>query len=224
MRKFTLLLSVIVHLAVAIAVFMAPLFAAEALPVVRDARPAWMPVATAVLPEVPRRTPPRPPSPSEISDVAPQAASFPTQAPDVLQPESAPPPLWSAGLAESRGVPAGLPGSGAGDPFAAPPPAPASAPRAPLRVGGAVEPPRKIVHVAPVYPPIAVAARREGRVILEAVIAEDGSVGDVRVLRSVPLLDQAAIDAVRQWRFTPTRLNGEPVQVLMSVTVAFVLQ
>jgi protein TonB len=61
-------------------------------------------------------------------------------------------------------------------------------------------------------------------VILEAVIAEDGRVRDVRVLRSIQLLDQAAIDAVRQWRFTPTLLNGVPVPIVMTVTVNFELQ
>jgi protein TonB len=75
--------------------------------------------------------------------------------------------------------------------------------------------------VSPVYPGIARSARVSGVVILETTIAEDGSVRDVRVLRSVPLLDQAAVDAVRQWRFTPTLLNGRPVAVLMTVTVAF---
>jgi len=61
-------------------------------------------------------------------------------------------------------------------------------------------------------------------VILEAVIDEGGSVRDVKVLRSVALLDQAAIDAVRQWRFTPTLLSGEPVPIVMTVTVSFTLQ
>jgi protein TonB len=61
-------------------------------------------------------------------------------------------------------------------------------------------------------------------VILEAVIAEDGSVRDVRVLRSIPLLDAAAMEAVRQWRFSPTLLNGEPVPIVMTVTVAFRLR
>ena len=62
-----------------------------------------------------------------------------------------------------------------------------------------------------------------GTVVLEAVIAEDGRVEDVRVLRSIRLLDDAAADAVRQWRFTPTLLNGTPVRVLMTVTVSFAL-
>jgi len=73
----------------------------------------------------------------------------------------------------------------------------------------------------PDYPAIARSARVTGTVILEAVIAEDGTVRDVRVLRSIRLLDEAAIEAVRQWRFTPTLLNGEAVPVIMTVTVAF---
>ena len=71
---------------------------------------------------------------------------------------------------------------------------------------------------------MALASRREGIVILEAVIAENGTVRDVRVLRSIPLLDQAAVDAVRQWQFTPTLLNGEPVPIVMTVTVNFQLR
>jgi len=77
--------------------------------------------------------------------------------------------------------------------------------------------------VAPRYPAIAQASRVEGVVILEAVIAEDGSVQDVRVLRSKPLLDDAAMEAVRQWRFTPTLLGGQPVPVVMTITVSFTL-
>ncbi len=81
----------------------------------------------------------------------------------------------------------------------------------------------RIVHVAPEYPAIARASRTSGVVILEALIAEDGRVRDVRVLRSVPLLDDAATRAVLQWQFTPTLLNGEAVPVVMTVTVSFTL-
>ncbi len=102
-----------------------------------------------------------------------------------------------------------------------PPPPP---PPPPLRVGGEIGPPQRVTDVAPVYPPIARAAHVEGIVILEAVIGEDDGARDVRVLRSRPLLDAAAIDAVRQWRFTPTLLNGRPVPVVMTVTVAFKLR
>jgi len=64
----------------------------------------------------------------------------------------------------------------------------------------------------------------QGRVILEATISKDGSVKDVKILRPLPMLDQAAVDAVQQWKYTPTMLNKEPVEVIMTVTVDFALQ
>ena len=76
----------------------------------------------------------------------------------------------------------------------------------------------------PVYPDIAMRARIAGVVVLEATIDAQGKVVNLRVLRSVPLLDQAAVDAVRQWEFTPTRLNGVAVPVVMTVTVNFTLR
>ncbi|MCY4598488.1 MAG: energy transducer TonB [Acidobacteria bacterium] len=76
----------------------------------------------------------------------------------------------------------------------------------------------------PVYPPVAQSARVQGIVILEAVIGPSGRVTEVTVLRSVPLLDEAAIAAVKQWEYTPTLLNGVPVPVIMTVTVNFMLQ
>jgi protein TonB len=79
----------------------------------------------------------------------------------------------------------------------------------------------KIVHVNPTYPAIAQAARVQGTVILDAIIGTNGRVESVRLLRSVPLLDEAALGAVRQWVFIPTRVNGRPVPVVMTVTVAF---
>lgn len=92
-----------------------------------------------------------------------------------------------------------------------------------LRVGGTIGPPTKTRHVNPMYPAAAQSAKVQGVVILETRIGTDGKVTDARVLRSVPLLDQAAIDAVMQWEFTPTRVNGEAVPVLMTVTVQFTL-
>jgi protein TonB len=97
-------------------------------------------------------------------------------------------------------------------------------PQEPIRVGGAIRTPVKVRDVAPTYPQIAQAARVQGIVILEATIGADGQVLNARVLRSVPLLDQAALDAVQQWQFTPTLLNGVPVPVVMTVTVSFVLR
>jgi protein TonB len=91
----------------------------------------------------------------------------------------------------------------------------------PLRVGGNIKAPEKIRHVNAVYPEIARAARVQGVVIVEVRIETDGTVSDVKVLRSIPLLDEAAIEAVRQWLFVPTLLNGSPVPIMMTTTINF---
>jgi len=123
------------------------------------------------------------------------------------------------------GVRGGVPGGVATAPPSPPPPPPPPGWAAgAIRVGGQMPPPTKTKHVNPVYPPIAESARVQGVVILETIIGADGKVQDARVLRSIPLLDQAALDAVKQWEFTPTLLNGSPVPIIMTVTVQFTLQ
>ena len=92
-----------------------------------------------------------------------------------------------------------------------------------MRVGGNIKAPTKIKYVKPVYPALAMSARIQGVVIVEGTVGEDGRVSYARVIRSIPLLDQAALDAVRQWEFTPTLLNGVPVPVIMTMTVNFTL-
>ena len=92
-----------------------------------------------------------------------------------------------------------------------------------VRVGGDIKEPKKIKDVKPVYPEEAKNAGVQGIVILEAIIGTDGSVQEAKVLRPVPMLDKAALDAVIQWRYTPTLLNGEPVEVVMTLTVTFTL-
>jgi TonB family protein len=91
----------------------------------------------------------------------------------------------------------------------------------PLRIGGKIHAPKKIKDVEPVYPAIAQSARVAGPVTIEATIGPDGKVVDAKVVRSIPMLDQAALDAVRQWEYTPTLLNGVPVPVLVTVTINF---
>jgi TonB family protein len=100
-------------------------------------------------------------------------------------------------------------------------PAVSPPPEAPVRVGGNIRTPRKIADAAPVMPPGAAQANIRGVVILEIVVGADGAVRDARILRSIPPLDQAALDAVRQWRYEPTLLNGTAVPVIMTVTVNF---
>lgn len=89
-----------------------------------------------------------------------------------------------------------------------------------IRVGGQIKEPKKLKDVPPDYPNIAKQARVQGVVILECTISPQGAVVDVKVLRGIPLLDQAAIDAVKQWVYEPT---GIPVPLIMTVTVTFTL-
>lgn len=96
-------------------------------------------------------------------------------------------------------------------------------PSGPIRVGGDIKEPRKIRNVAPIYPEEAQRAGVQGYVLMEALIGTDGSVRDAKVLGGEPLLTDAALTAVRQWVYTPTLLNGVPVEVLMNVTMHFKL-
>lgn len=107
--------------------------------------------------------------------------------------------------------------------FPVAPPSLAPPPQEPLRVGGGIKEPRKITDVRPIYPEVAREAGVSGVVILEATIDAEGNVAAVRILRSIPLLDQAAIDSVRNWKYAPAMLNGAPVSVMMTVTVNFSL-
>jgi TonB family protein len=97
----------------------------------------------------------------------------------------------------------------------------APSPLGPVRVGGGVKEPRKIRHVDPVYPPEAEQAHVEGSVVLEVTVDRAGLVSDIKVLRSVPMLDQAAMHAVGEWVYEPTLVNGAPVSVITTVTVSF---
>jgi len=104
------------------------------------------------------------------------------------------------------------------------PPAPVEE-TGPIRVGGQIKEPRKVHEIKPVYPEIARKARVEGVVILEITVDKQGNVRDVKVLRSLPMgLTESAVEAVKQWKYEPSTLNGRPVEVLITVTVTFRLQ
>jgi protein TonB len=119
------------------------------------------------------------------------------------------------------GVVGGIVGGAPGVP---PPPPPPPSGNAPVRVGGNIRQPEKLKDVRPVYPKEAQDARVQGVVILEIVIGTDGKVQNAKILRSIPLFDQAALDAVRQWEYSVTQLDGTPVPVIMTVTVNFRLE
>jgi protein TonB len=88
-------------------------------------------------------------------------------------------------------------------------------------VGSGLLAPRRTKSVAPAYPPSAAVAHVEGIVILEAFVGMDRKIRDARVLRSIPLLDQAALDAVWQWEFAPAVMNGNRVPFVTALTVRF---
>jgi periplasmic protein TonB len=139
-------------------------------------------------------------------------------------------PLAETDLGESE-VPAGdspiclgcAPGDAVGTPNGTGAGGPAGDP-APLRpVGGDVREPRRIRGTVPVYPELARRAHVQGKVVLECVIDTDGRITDIRVLSGPPLLTGAAVDAVRDWVYTPTTLNRQPIRVILNVTVNFSL-
>jgi protein TonB len=172
---------------------------------------------------------PLPPEPAvqRATQAQPAAqAVAPTSAPAVISNEDPPPPgpvgpVIDGAIGVTNGPPGAGPGIGTVVSYDPPPPPP---PQPIRRPGGDIREPKKIVDVAPEYPPIAVNARKEGIVILEAVIDETGTVARLKVLKSEPLLDEAAIAAVKRWRYTPTLLNKVPIPILMTITVRFTLR
>jgi periplasmic protein TonB len=132
------------------------------------------------------------------------------------------------------GVPGGVPGAGSlnglmgGLPAAAPPkppppPPPPPKPAGPQKIGGNVVAANLINPVRPVYPPLAKMARQQGTVKFEAMISKEGTIEDLKLISGPPLLVQAAMDAVKQWRYRPTILNGEPTEVQTTIDVNFSL-
>lgn len=214
----TVLVSVVAHIAALFLLVVVPLLAFEGFPDLRTAV-QYVPVELKI-PEMPR--PPAPSTPTATPAV--MTSPVPTTAPDKIGPEREPQlPSVSNTLGVDGAMfdPAALPGRIASDVGVVP--LPPQKPAAPIRPGGNVKPPDRISYVKPDYPAIAVSARVAGSVIIEAIIGTDGVVRDAKVLRSIPLLDEAALRAVRQWRYTPTTLNGVPVAVIMTVTVTFTL-
>jgi len=92
-----------------------------------------------------------------------------------------------------------------------------------VRMSQGVQEAKMLHRVIPTYPPLAKAARIQGQVKLEGVISRDGLIQQLRVVSGHPLLVQAALDAVKQWRYRPTLLNGEPVEVISPIDVNFIL-
>lgn len=216
-------ISIGLHLVALLLVLIIPLVADVSLPRVWVDLPDY--VRLAPMPPPPAVTL-REPSPSPQVNPGPAVNRAPTEAPPTIEPEGperppAGPPVDVP--TSATGVPGGLglgPGTGSSVMMPVPdPPRPG-----PVRVAQLPIAPRKIAHAAPLYPEIALRARVEGTVVIEAVLDPTGRVTQLRVIKSVPTLDQAALDAVRQWRYTPSVYGGQPVSVLMTITIRFTLQ
>lgn len=110
-------------------------------------------------------------------------------------------------------------------PIEPPHPVPTPQPeKRPVKVSGGVMQAQLISRIEPRYPAIAVQTRQSGTVVLHAIISRDGRIEALQVVSGSPFLVQAALDAVRQWRYRPTMLGGEPVEVETTITVEFRLQ
>ena len=237
-RWTTTALSAVAHVAVIVVMVLSTLYATDVLPEPRETMaffvaapaPPPPPPAPPVAEPEPRRVKPvvtkaRPaPRPAPMIAKAPVAA--PIEAPSSITPETGLEggEFTPAGIEPGfeNGIAGGIAGGVLGGFITAPPPPPPTR-VAPVRVGGDISAPRLIHRVDPEYPPIAVGAQIEGMVILEATVDSAGAVKDTRVLRSHGVLDEAAIDAVRQWRYEPLRLNGRATPFVLTVTVSFSL-
>lgn len=204
-------------------------------------------LVTDTLPEVPTMMafvaappppppPPPPPAPAPAKrPVTPQPTPAPTPN-QFVAPIEAPPSIEPERFVgeDEEGVPGGveggIPGGVVGGvvgglPEPVPPPPPPPVPRGPVRIGGQIQTPALLRRVEPHYPALLVDSRIQGVVILEAVINEEGAVSDVKVLRSVhKLLDREAIQAVKQWRYSPLTLNGIRVPFVLTVTLSFTIE
>jgi protein TonB len=223
----TLFISILLHTALVLAVAILPLLFYDALPS-QEALKAFFVAPLEVAPPPP--PPPPPPAGARavvkaaprIQTQAPQGFVAPIEVPNEIKPEE------GLDLGVEGGVPGGVEGGVPGGvvggvvgglPSEAPPP-----PARVVRIGGQIKEPKKIRDVRPVYPDLAVQSRVSALVILEAEVDVRGHVKAVKVLRGHPLFDDAAMEAVKQWRYQPLLLNGEPTGFVLTVTINFNLQ
>lgn len=229
------MVSFVAHVLLIAALIVTPLFFTQSLDL-RAFQNTWL-VAPAPPPPAP------PPAQPMVQRVAQESVArlmenghmtAPTIIPKrvIIFKEAALPPEPATGVV--GGVPGGIPGgqpggvlggiigsTGGATTAIAPPPPPV---KRIVRIGGNLKPPRQIYAPQPEYPIIAKQAGIQGTVVIDAVIDEHGNVVQAHVLSGPPLLIPSALNAVLQWKYQPTYLNGEPISVAMHVEVHFVLQ
>ena len=228
-RGMTTTISFLIQVALVGILVLIPLLFTEALPKQQ--------LMTFLVAPPPPPPPPPPPAAAPIkvvkqiqSDLQNGQLRTPTKIPEKVQmikEEEAPPPSMSAGGVVG-GVPGGVPGGQMGGVIggiisSTPVAAPKFAAPQRVRVSQGVSQGLLIKKIQPAYPPLARQARIQGQVLLQAEISKDGTIQNLRLISGHPMLAPAAIEAVKQWRYKPYYLNGEPVEVETQITVIFSL-
>jgi protein TonB len=217
-KSWAVMLSAIVQTVILGVLILIPLIYTEALPKAM--------LSTLLIAPPPPPPPPPPPAPVKtiIKPVARLIQSGKLMQPRAIPKEVAvfkeaelPPDVINS--APQGGVFGGIPGQGL---IALPPPPKAAAPSR-IKQGGQVTAAAILNQTRPLYPALARQARIQGNVVLHAIIDKDGKVAQLEVISGHPLLVQAALDAVKQWRYRPTQLNGDPVEVDTTITVTFTM-
>jgi periplasmic protein TonB len=227
-RGLTTVLSFSLQVALIGVLVLLPLLFTEALPKTQ--------LMTFLVAPPPPPPPPPPPAATPIkivkqiqTDIINGQLRTPTKIPEKVQmikEEEAPPPIASTGVV--GGVPGGMPGGQLGGVIggiisSTPMAVPKVATPQRVRVSQGVTQGLVIRKIQPTYPPLARQARIQGQVVLQAEISKDGAIQNLHLISGHPMLAPAAIEAVKQWRYKPYFLNGEPVEVETQITVNFSL-
>lgn len=232
-RRRSMMLSSLIQAALLTAAIVVPLFASQVIPALRNEPRLPAPKGIRIVDARPQGDPgPAPPTnrpPKWDGLIQPPRIPDRIPAPDADSDPGEP----------SNALPPGQTGCPQCDPNGVLPPeifdrttpvtpapkatAPDSRPRGPVRVSPPVQEAKLIHRIKPAYPPLALQIRREGRVELHAIIGTDGTMRELKVISGDALFIQSALDAVQQWRYQPTLLGSEPVEVQTRITVIFVL-
>lgn len=227
-RGRTSAIAFVIQIGIIVVMILIPLIFTEALP-----RTQLMTLLVAPPPPPP---PPPPPAAAPVrvvkhieTDIMNGELRTPTKIPkkvEMIKEDEAPPPVVSTGVV--GGVPGGVPGGSMGGVIGSvlsstPTVAPKIATPQRVRVSSGVQSGLLVRKVNPAYPPLARQARIQGTVILQALISKEGSITNLQLVSGHPMLAPAAIEAVKQWRYRPYLLNGEPVEVETTIQVNFTL-
>jgi periplasmic protein TonB len=222
-KSATFLISIVAHTLLVAAIVIVPILYYDTIPDTSVLKAFFV----APLELAPPPPPPPPPAagPKVAAKTVPRTEPVPTTAfvapiemPEEIKPEEGLDLGVEGGVpgGVEGGVPGGVVGGVVGGLPAEPPPAPQV-----VRVGGMVAAPKLLKRVEPIYPDLAIASRASATIILEAQVDVHGAVKTVRVLRGHPLFDDSAMTAVKQWRYKPLLLNGQPTEFILTVTVLF---